>query len=125
MRRPAVDERAFVDVVADSLTIKVYVGVFASERRTASEASSTFFARVNFADQMLFPNGRPIPVPALIGAATTEEMVNIALQRLVDGNVPPESRDALISFASSISRTEERAATVAYLVLSSPEYQLA
>jgi len=88
-------------------------------------SSSTFFARVNFADQLLFPNGRPAKVPALAAATTTEEMVSIALDRLVDGNTTQESRDALTSFAASIKTPEERAATVAYLVLSSPEYQLA
>ena len=88
-------------------------------------SSSTFFARVNFADQLLFPNGRPTKVPALAGASTTEDMVSIALDRLVDGNTSPTSREALTSFAASIKAPDERAATVAYLVLSSPEYQLA
>ena len=81
-------------------------------------------ARVNFADQMLFPNGRPGAVPMLTNTATTEEMVATALERLVDGNVSPESRQSLVNFAASISQADERAATVAYLVLSSPEYQL-
>jgi uncharacterized protein (DUF1800 family) len=88
-------------------------------------SSSTFFARVNFADQLLFPNGRPGAVPVLKGATTTEEMVTIALDRLVDGNVSQASREALVNFATSVAQPDERAATVAYLVLASPEYQLA
>jgi uncharacterized protein (DUF1800 family) len=87
-------------------------------------SSSTFYARVNFLDQLLFPRGSPIAIPALRDAATAEEAVDTALQRLVDGNVPAESREALYAFARSVTRPADRAAAIAYLVLASPEYQL-
>ncbi len=88
-------------------------------------SSSTFFARVNFLDQMLFPNGRPLPIPVLAAAATPEALVDAALDRLVDGRMEPSSRDAIIAHVSTIRSPEQRVATAAYLVLASPEYQLA
>ena len=48
-----------------------------------------------------------------------------ALQLLVDDNVTPESRDSLYEYAQTVADPVERAAAVAYLVLASPEYQLA
>jgi uncharacterized protein (DUF1800 family) len=87
-------------------------------------SSSTFFARVNFLDQLLFPRGRPLRIPALAGAATAEEMVKLAVDRLIDGQMAQPGREALTATAAAISSLEERAATVAYLVLASPEYQL-
>ncbi len=88
-------------------------------------SSSTFFARVNFLDQFLFGlRGQPTALPALAGAATAEEVADRALEVLVDGNVPNESREALYAHARTIANAQERAATVAYLVLASPEYQL-
>jgi uncharacterized protein (DUF1800 family) len=86
-------------------------------------SSSTFFGRVNFLDAFLFGRGRAA-VTALVRAATPEDMVDAALARLVDSNVPDASREALYSFARGIARAEDRAAGVAYLVLASPEYQL-
>jgi hypothetical protein len=78
---------------------------------------------VNFLDAFLFGRGRAA-VTALVRAATPEDMVDAALARLVDSNVPDASREALYSFARGIARAEDRAAGVAYLVLASPEYQL-
>lgn len=88
-------------------------------------SSSTFFARVNFLDQFLFGlRGQPATLPALAGAATADEVVDGALEVLVDGNVSKESREALYAHARAIANAPERAATVAYLVLASPEFQL-
>ena len=108
-------------------------------------SSSTFFGRANFADGLFFgftqgnqnrPNQnqnqkqnrnvqRIIPVPALATAASAELMVDAALDRLVDGNVTPAARDTLYAYARSITKADERAAAIAYLVAASPEYQLA
>jgi len=89
-------------------------------------SSSTFFARVNFLDSFLFTQrGGANPIPALVGAATPEECVDRALARLVDGNVAAGARDALVAYARGITNPQLRAAGVAYLVLGSPEYQLA
>jgi uncharacterized protein (DUF1800 family) len=82
-------------------------------------SSGTFFGRVNFTDAFLRKGNRPGPVPALAGY-----MVNGALDRLVDGNVSEDSRQAITDYAASISNPQDRAAAVAYLVLCSPEYQL-
>ncbi|MCL4231526.1 MAG: DUF1800 family protein [Dehalococcoidia bacterium] len=88
-------------------------------------SSSTFFARVNFLDQFLFGlKGRPVALPALASASTSEDLVDQALAIFVDGNVPAQSRDALYAHARTIADARERAATVTYLVLASPEYQL-
>ena len=89
-------------------------------------SSSTFFARMNFLDSFLFTQrGGANPIPALVGAATPEECVDRALDRLVDGNVAAGARDALVAYARGITNPQLRAAGVAYLVLGSPEYQLA
>lgn len=87
-------------------------------------SSANFFGRVNFLDAFLFPQGRPIEVPVLSGIPTAEAMVDEALRRLVDDNVSDETRESLYAHATAISSARERAATVAYLVLASPEFQL-
>ncbi len=87
-------------------------------------SSGTFFGRVNFLDAFLFPRGRPIAIPALEGQTTVQGMVDAALNALVDGNVAEASREALYAHAGTVPAGPERAATVAYLVLASPEYQL-
>lgn len=87
-------------------------------------SSGTFFGRVNFTDAFLRKGNRPGPVPALAGYANAGDMVNGALERLVDGNVSEDSRQAITDYAASISNPQDRAAAVAYLVLCSPEYQL-
>ncbi|MFN8615693.1 MAG: DUF1800 domain-containing protein [Dehalococcoidia bacterium] len=87
-------------------------------------SSGTFFGRVNFTDAFLRKGNRPGPVPALAGYANAGDMVNGALDRLVDGNVSEDSRQAITDYAASISNPQDRAAAVAYLVLCSPEYQL-
>ncbi|MEO8539232.1 MAG: DUF1800 domain-containing protein [bacterium] len=87
-------------------------------------SSGTFFARVNFLDSFLRARNRPLPVPALSGLTSAEEIVDAALARLVDGNVLPASRDAIVAHAKTISNPQDRASSVAYLVLSSPEFQL-
>lgn len=87
-------------------------------------SSANFFGRVNFLDAFLFPQGRPVDVPVLSGLPTAEAMVDEALRRLVDDNVSDETRESLYAHATAISSARERAATVAYLVLASPEFQL-
>jgi uncharacterized protein (DUF1800 family) len=86
-------------------------------------SSSTFFARVNFLDQVLFPRGRGLQIPALAGA-TSAAVLDAATARLVDGGVAGSSRDALIAHLDGIRDPAERAATAAYLVASSPQFQL-
>ncbi len=88
-------------------------------------SSSTFFARANFLDQLLFGRAKiPPPVPALATATTVEEMVDRALAIFLDRNVSDSARQAIADHAGTIVNPAERAATVAYLVLGSPEYQL-
>ena len=87
-------------------------------------SSSTFFARMNYLDSFLFPRGRPIKIPVLAAAGSPEQMVDIALDRLVDGNVTDAGREAIYAYARGVKNVDERAAGVAYLVLASPEYQL-
>lgn len=87
-------------------------------------SSGTFFGRVNFTDSFLRKGNRPGPIPALAGYTNASDMVNGALDRLVDGNVSTESRQAITDYAASITNAQDRAAAVAYLVLCSPEYQL-
>lgn len=87
-------------------------------------SSGTFFGRVNFLDAFLFPRGRPIAIPSLEGQATIEDMVDTALKALVDDDIAEGSREALYAHAATVPAGPERAATVAYLVLASPEYQL-
>ncbi|HXU24416.1 MAG TPA: DUF1800 domain-containing protein [Tepidiformaceae bacterium] len=91
-------------------------------------SSGTFFARVNFLDQFFFGADRAItetpPLPALAGADTAEELADKALAIFVDGNVSDGARQSIIDYARNIDDAQDRAATVAYLVLASPEYQL-
>jgi uncharacterized protein (DUF1800 family) len=91
-------------------------------------SSSTFFARVNFLDQFLMGAARgkqpPPLIPALATAATAEETVERALSIFVDNNVSDASRKSITDYAKTITKAQERAAAVAYLVLASPEYQL-
>ena len=91
-------------------------------------SSSTFFARVNFLDQFFFGANRgvvaPPPLPALAGTNTAEELVDRALAIFVDGYVSDGERQSIIDYAKTVNDAQERAATVAYLVLASPEYQL-
>ena len=87
-------------------------------------SSGTFFGRVNFADAFLRKGNKPIPVPALAAYTSPDDLVQGALDRLVDGNVSDEARAAITSHVASVSNPQERAVTAAYLVLSSPEFQL-
>jgi hypothetical protein len=90
-------------------------------------ASSTFFARVNFLDQFFFSANRGFvspALPALADANTAEELVDKALAIFVDGNVTGGARQSIIDYAKTVTDAQARAATVAYLVLASPEYQL-
>ena len=80
---------------------------------------------MNYLDSFLFPRGRLIKIPVLAAAASPEQMVDAALDRLVDGNVTDATRQAIYEYARGVKNVDERAAGVAYLVLASPEYQLA
>ncbi len=88
-------------------------------------SSSTFFGRVNFLDTVLFPRGEAVDIPALQHGASPEAMVDTALRLLVDDTIAPESRESLLTYARTVADPRERAAAIAYLVLASPEYQLA
>lgn len=88
-------------------------------------SGGSFFGRVNFLDAFLFPRNQPLAIPVLANQPTAEATVDEALRRLVDDDISPESRESLYTYARTFTGPEERAATVAYLVLASPEYQLA
>jgi uncharacterized protein (DUF1800 family) len=88
-------------------------------------SSSTFFARANFLDELLFGRTKsPPPLPALGTVSTADDIVDRALAIFLDGNVSDTARQAIADHAKTIPIPAERAATVAYLVLGSPEYQL-
>ena len=87
-------------------------------------SSSTFFARVNFLDQVLFQRGRALPIPSLTTAATAEALVDAVAARLIDGALPQESRAALAAHLNTIRDPQERAATAVYLIAGSPEFQV-
>ncbi|MGD9934925.1 MAG: DUF1800 family protein [Dehalococcoidia bacterium] len=87
-------------------------------------SSSTFFARVNFLDELLFPRGRGVATfPALSGLAG-DELVGSVAERLVDGDLPDANLTAVSAFVNGISNANERAANAVYLVAASPEFQL-
>jgi hypothetical protein len=86
-------------------------------------SSSTFFARANFIDELLFPRGRPLALPA-ITATGGEGIVDEVTARLVDGNVSVAARDAMAAHVATIGDRAEAVATAAYLVAASPEFQL-
>lgn len=93
-------------------------------------SSGTLFARANFADALLYGPGKQQmkqipPIPALVSSTTPEALVDAALDRLVDGEVEQQTRDALVAHAQTVADPAERAADVAYLVAASPEFQLA
>lgn len=88
-------------------------------------SSSTFFGRVNFLDTILFPRGEAVAIPGLQHSASPEALVDATLKLLVDDNIAPESRASLHAYARTVADSQERAAAIAYLVLASPEYQLA
>ncbi len=88
-------------------------------------ASATFFARLNFLDAFLFPGGRPRRVESLLEKGDAEAMVDEAVDRMIDGVIGTAARGVLVAHAATIRDPVERAATVSYLVLASPEYQLA
>lgn len=88
-------------------------------------SSGTFFARTNFLDGLLFGRAKAPPaIPTLSGLNSAEEIADRVLAIFVDGNIPDASRQAIVQHASGVTNPAERAATVAYLVLGSPEYQL-
>ena len=91
---------------------------------TAWLSSSTFFARANFLDQVFFARGKSTIVPALKNAATPETLVDEAARRLIDSSLPDPSRSALVAHLTTIKDAQERAATAAYLLAGSPEFQL-
>ncbi|MFN0095549.1 MAG: DUF1800 domain-containing protein [Dehalococcoidia bacterium] len=86
-------------------------------------SSSTWFARLNFLDQFLFPRGRAVAVPG-VGGSTPEALVDAIAGRLIDGGLAGARRAAVIDHVSAVREPAERAATAAYLVAASPEYQL-
>jgi hypothetical protein len=86
-------------------------------------SSSTWFARLNFLDQLLFPRGRPVALPAIRGG-TPEAIVDAVAARLVDGEMATAAREAIVGHVAKVADAAERAATAAYLVAASPEFQL-
>jgi uncharacterized protein (DUF1800 family) len=88
-------------------------------------SSGTFFARLNFLDALLFPRGKALPIASLAGVAgTPKDLASAVLDRLLDGNVSDATRDGLSAHLETVKDPTERAATAAYLVAGSPEFQL-
>ena len=88
-------------------------------------SSSTFFARANFLDELLFGRAKiPPPIPALAALTTAEDLADRAFAIFLDGKVTDTARQAIVDHAKTLTNPAERAATIAYLVLGSPEYQL-
>lgn len=88
-------------------------------------SSGTFFARANLVDTLLFGQ-RAFGAPALERLGDPQEMVDVALDVMVDGNVSAASRQVLYDYAASQASRPARevARGIAYLVAMSPEYQL-
>ena len=87
-------------------------------------STGTFFARINFLDQFLFPRGKPLPIPALASAASADTAVDTALACLVDDNMPDGSVAVIREAVAASADPSRRVALAAQLVLASPEFQL-
>ncbi len=87
-------------------------------------SSSTFFARLNFLDAALFPEGRPREVPLLAGRSDPDELLDVLAYVFLDGNLRDAARAVMRDHLREISDPHARRATAAYLVLASPDYQL-
>lgn len=87
-------------------------------------SSGAFFARLNVLDQLLFRNGRAIPLPSLSGLATPAALVDEIANRLTGGALSDAKRREIAAYAGTLRDPAERAATAAYLVGGSPEFQL-
>lgn len=96
-------------------------------------SSGTFFARVNFIDILLFReqsrfDGQRGPESLvstgfLSGATTAEEAVDIAVNALIDGEVPDASRQLMYDYVATAPDPDHMQRAAAYLVLASPEFQ--
>lgn len=87
-------------------------------------SSSTFFARVNFLDQLLFPRGRPLAGMPAVGGGSADALVAAVAARLVDGKPGDASRRAIVEHVASLKTPAEQAAAAVYLVAASPEFQV-
>lgn len=88
-------------------------------------SSGALFARANLVDALLFGQ-RAIGAPALEHLSSPSEMVDAAIDLLLDGYVEPGVRDLLRAYAEQESDRPpgEVARGIAYLVAMSPQYQL-
>ncbi|GAB4332506.1 MAG: DUF1800 domain-containing protein [Dehalococcoidia bacterium] len=88
-------------------------------------SSGTLFARANLVDALLFGQ-RAIGAPALERLTSPSEIVETAVQLMLDGNVEPAVLDLLHAYASQEAGRplREVARGIAYLVAMSPQYQL-
>lgn len=88
-------------------------------------STGTFFARMNFLDEFFTARrGAEMPIQALADANTVSEMFERAAAVLTDGQMASDSQQSIVNYASTLPTHDEQAAAVAYLTLSSPEYQL-
>ena len=87
-------------------------------------SSSTFFARVNFLDELLFPRGRGVVTFQAVSGLAGEALVDSVSERLVDSSLSDASRTAISAFVDGITNPNERVANAVYLVAASPEFQL-
>jgi uncharacterized protein (DUF1800 family) len=100
-------------------------GVAGWETGEAWLSSGRLIARANVADQVFFPHGQPLAIPVLAEVADSPAaLLDAVLARLVDGQMGDDARASILAHLETIADPTERAATAAYLVACSPEYQL-
>lgn len=87
-------------------------------------SSSTFFARMNFLDELLFPRGRGLVRFPELSELAADELVPAVAERLVDDDLAAPGRAAIAALAGGSADPDERATTAVYLVAASPEFQL-
>lgn len=102
--------------------------------------SSTLLQRLNFANKIATARSRsfkfdPSQVARVHGLDTTADAVDHFLSLLLDGNAPPQDRQVLLDYAQGLDRlsnnsapsgtVDEKLRSLVYLIMSSPDFQLA
>ena len=102
--------------------------------------SSTLLQRLNFANKIATARGRsfkfdPLQVAQDHGFNTTAAAVNHFISLLLDGQAPSQDRQILLDYAQGLdglsasgnpsATVDEKLRSLVYLVMSSPDFQLA
>lgn len=97
--------------------------------------STTLLQRINFANQVSTARGRRFKLdletlPESQAIASAEDGVGYFLSLLLDGNISQEGHDILFSFARNLEarldgKLDQKLRVILYLILASPDYQLA